>query len=465
MNREVFRLLVLIFLVSTFIASLAAMRFSEHPSLHWDAAHYALLARNLVEGNGFSNGPGHPTAFRPPLYPMVLSLVFRAVGERYRTVYLLQAVLYALAVTGSAWLAHGIAGRRAMLFTGILASINPSALEMTGMLLTETLFTFLLVGCLLLLRGAFHRSSGKVVSPGLFYYAGAGLLLGTATLCRPNAAVWSLLAGAAILLRRREAFSVRLASAVVLLVTSAIPMVPWMIRNQEIFGSPSITTTGGLNFWDFRHRDIVASSFKGTPPEEFIRAESLAQQRNMAESGGDVSRLMPVFNMCPRYFAFFYDQATIDRFRDLSETDADREFYRMGLEYTLDHPLRVLLESLHDVLRVFSPLERNGRVNPILFIALPFILCGMYLVWKHDAADGAVLGTIFLSLLIISFLIRYEPRYRIPFEPLMLIFASVGIATLTAGAWKEKKVLVLTAAGFLLFTAASFMTLSGPPAS
>ncbi len=465
MDREVLRPLVLIFLLSVFIASFAAMRFSEHPSLHWDAAHYALLARNLVEGNGISNGPGHPTAFRPPLYPTVVSLVFRAVGERYRAVYLLQAVLYALAVTGSALLAYRIAGRRSMFLTGILASVNPSALGLTGLLLTETLFTFLLVCSLLLLNGAFHRYSRKVLSPGLLHYAGAGLLFGAATLCRPNAAAWSLLAGAAILCRRREAFGIRLASAAVLLITAVIPVVPWMMRNQELFGSPCIATTGGLNFWDFRHRDLVASSFTGTPPEEFIRADSLAQQRDLAERGGDVSRLMPIFNLCPRYFAFFYDQATIDRFRDLSETEADREFYRMGLEYTLNHPVRVLLESIQDVLRVFSPLERSGRVNPILFIALPFILCGMYLVRKHDAAAGAALGTILLSLLITSFLIRYEPRYRIPFEPLMIIFASVGIAAFTEGALKEKKVLILTAAGFLLFTAASFMTLSGPPSS
>lgn len=178
MTREVLRPLVFIFLFSTIIASFTVIRYSEHPSLHWDPAHYTLLARNIVEGNGVSNGPGHPTAFRPPLYPTVLSLVFRAVGERYRAVYLLQAVLYALTVTGSAWLAYRIAGRRSMLLTGILASVNPSALGLAGMLMTETLFTFILVCCLLLLHGAFHRISKRVLSPGLLFYAGAGLLVG-----------------------------------------------------------------------------------------------------------------------------------------------------------------------------------------------------------------------------------------------------------------------------------------------
>jgi hypothetical protein len=137
----------------------------------------------------------------------------------------------------------------------------------------------------------------------------------------------------------------------------------------------------------------------------------------------------------------------------------------MGLEYSLNNPLRVLLESLQDVLRVFSPLDRSGRINPVLFITLPFILCGMYLVWRHDSAAGAVLGTMFLSLLITSFLILYEPRYRVPFEPLMIIFASVGISACNTGAWKEKRVRVLLVAGTLLFTVASYMTLSGPQSS
>ncbi|HOF67540.1 MAG TPA: glycosyltransferase family 39 protein [Candidatus Fermentibacter daniensis] len=465
MKREMLGPLLLIFLFSAITSSFAAMRFSEHPSLHWDAAHYALLARNLVEGNGFSNSPGHPTAFRPPLYPAVVSVIFRAVGERYRAVYLLQAVLYALAATGLAWFAYRMAGLRSMYFTGILVAVNPSALEMTGMLMTETLFAFLLVCCLLLLYKAFQGGSGRLPSPGLLYYAGAGLLLGAATLCRPNAAGCSLMAAAVILVRRREAFGIRLASAAVLLLASALPVAPWMMRNNELFGSPCITTTGGINFWDFRHRDPSASSSIGTPPEEFLRANSLARQRDLAERGGDVSRMAPVYNICPRYFAYFYNQSIIDRFTGLSETEADGEYFRMGLEYTLNNPMRVLLESLQDVLRVFSPLDRNGRIDPVLFIALPFIICGMYLVWRHDADAGAALAALFVPLLVTSFLIRYEPRYRIPFEPLMLVYSSVGIAACASGALKEKKVRVLMAVGHVLFTAASYMTLSGPPAS
>ncbi len=79
-------------------------------SLHWDAAHDVVIARNLAEGNGFVNEPGQPTAYRYPLHPFVLSLVFRVIGERYVAVCLLQALMGALVCSGTAWLGYRIGG-------------------------------------------------------------------------------------------------------------------------------------------------------------------------------------------------------------------------------------------------------------------------------------------------------------------------------------------------------------------
>lgn len=459
------KLLLLIFMASLLISTFSAIRYSEHPSLHWDAAHYALLARNLAEGNGFSNEPGHPTAYRTPLYPAVVSVIFRTVGERYRAVNLLQALMMALTVTASAWFAFRLAGKSAMLITAGLTALNPSALRMTGMLLTETTFAFLLVLSLILLDWALRRprKSAAAYQAG---FAAAGLSIGIATLCRPNGAIWAVIAAGGILFVKGKPVFVRIASAAVLLAAFAVPVAPWMARNHAHFGAASIATTGGRTFWEFRHRDLQATSERGIPPEEFLRVNEIVDQRDIAEKGGDVSRMAPVFNLCPRYHAYFHDQDTIDRFVGLSEGEADREFYSMGIEYTLMHPFRVFMESLEDVLRIFSPLDRSGSVNPVLFIALPLVLLGVHGIWKRNSMSGLALLTALLPLAASSFLILYEPRYRIPYEPMLLIAAGVGLAGLIrTDALMERKTRILLGGGYLLFCAASYLTLSGPVTS
>jgi hypothetical protein len=87
----VWKICIIIFLAGAAVRVTAVVTSTLHPSLHWDAAHDVVIARNLAEGNGFVNEPGQPTAYRYPLHPLVLSLVFRVIGERYVAVCLLQA--------------------------------------------------------------------------------------------------------------------------------------------------------------------------------------------------------------------------------------------------------------------------------------------------------------------------------------------------------------------------------------
>ncbi len=455
------RLLVLIFILGLFVSAISVMFYSQHPSLHWDAAHYTVLARNLAAGNGFVNEPGRPTAYRTPLYPALLSVFFRVIGERYMAVWCFQAMLSALTAAATAWLAFRIAGRRAMMITGVLAAMNPSSARMTGMLLTEIVFAFLIVTSLIMLYLALRRSAECGMLPYYGGFAMAGISMGVAALCRPNTIIWAFLACGYILVRKGGRIPVRLAASFILLAGVALPVAPWMARNQTSMGTTSLATTGGRTFWEFRHRDVETESDRGVPPPEFAEANEMADQRAMAEEGGDPGRLVPVFNICPRYHAFFHDQETIDRFTGLSEGEADRLYYRMGIEYTLSNPLKVFLESCMDTLKIFSPLDRTGRVNPVLFIALPFILVGFLRVWNLNREAGAAVITGLLSMAVVSFLVPYEPRYRIPYEPLMLLAAGVGMDTILKNGTKGRAG-VLLAVGYLIFTAAAWATLHGP---
>jgi len=463
MSSKPIKYLIFIFLLASVFHLYGAIFISQHPSFHWDAAHYTVLARNLAQGNGFVNEPGHPTAYRTPLYPFMVSIVFRIFGERHTLVYLLQALLGAFTCTGIAWMAYRLAGSRAILIVGILCALNPASIEMTGLMLTETTFTFLAMCVLILLSKALAEegSGGGRRDKYYLWFFSVGLSLGLATLCRPNAIPWAVLIGMyVILFQRKRKVTLRLLSIAVLLVGLALPVLPWIIRNKTVIGAPTLVTTGGRNFWEFRHRDRDTNEEKGIPPDEFIRANELADQRTLAEIGGDPSQMVPVYNIVPRYHAFFHDQQTIDAFRGLSEGEADRLFFQLGLSYTMSHPFRVLKESVIDVLKIFSPGERDGSVNPVLFISLPFLLLGIWVMFRQNPAIGAAVFTGILSLVIVSFLVIYEARYRVPYEPFLFLASGIGIETvLKRGIGRRFGILL--ACGLVLLTAASFITLSG----
>src|SRR5262245_57736657 len=116
-----------------------------------DEQHYARLAENLVAGNGFAWGPNEPTSIRPPLYPALLAGVWSVAGVDNLPAVRFVQILLALGTTGLICLL----GRRVYDDTiGMVAAaafwLYPSFIFFNVLILTETLFTFLLVAFVLL---------------------------------------------------------------------------------------------------------------------------------------------------------------------------------------------------------------------------------------------------------------------------------------------------------------------------
>lgn len=456
-------ILLAIFLAALIVRIYGAVYLSEHPSLHWDAAHYTVLARNLAADNGFVNEPGHPTAYRTPLYPFMVSLIFRVFGERYTIVYLLHALLGALTCAGIAWAAGRIAGIRAMIITGLLCALNPESVTMTGLLLTETTFSFLLAAGILALAYCLPGLSSRDRSP--LYYLMAGIFLGLAILCRPNAMLWALLIGGYLLITRKLTFPSRILRTSLLMAGVVILVGPWVIRNWSVMGAPTLATVGGRTFWEFRHNDIPWDYGQTVTPPEFEAANERAKPRELAEYGGDPAQMVPIYNLEPRFHAYFYDQETIDLFDGLNEAAADREFYKLGIDYTIRHPLQTLWESMKDAVRVFSPAERGGGVNILMFLSLPFVILGYHVMLKKDRRLAVASLTALASLIIASFLVLYEPRYRFPFEPIFFLAGGLGLDRFLKGSKGDIGGRIMIAAGLLLMGIACILTLQGPVTS
>src|SRR5262245_33820315 len=111
-----------------------------------DEQHYAELAANLAHGRGFAWDSGALTSLRPPLYPFFVATVWRLIGSdslpAVRTVQIFLALLTSVLAYV---LGQRLFDRRAGLVAAAIVCFYPSLLYSGVLLLTETLFTSLLM--------------------------------------------------------------------------------------------------------------------------------------------------------------------------------------------------------------------------------------------------------------------------------------------------------------------------------
>ena len=199
-----------------------------------DPDNYLPMARSLASGGGFAF-KGQPTAYRPPLYPLMLAPAV-ALGEWERQGI---AFLHLGLAAGTVWMTAAAAMRfgfsnRRVMAAGAIAAVDPVLAGQSRTVMTETPAAFLVAAALAGLSTGGRR--GAILG---------GLGFGLAGLCRP-----SLLAGAALTVlagavappgRLRE----RLLRSAVLTLTIALVLLPWMVRNLNVLGAPIWTTTHG----------------------------------------------------------------------------------------------------------------------------------------------------------------------------------------------------------------------------
>jgi 4-amino-4-deoxy-L-arabinose transferase-like glycosyltransferase len=220
---------------------------------------YLGIAHRLADGHGYSLPPTEvgeysPTAYRPPLYPLVLAGFFCLSADEVG-IAALQILLGTLTVllTYLAGLRLGL-GRAAYLAAGFVAC-DPLLLQYTALPMTETLCTFLVMLLLTMLVYSLHPAhdhessrDGELSTVGnqsRLSLSLIGGLFGLCLLCRPTIAVFGLfglLWWLAIGVRNRSIPPLNLwpvALAAVVVVS------PWMIRNQLVIGRPTPATTHG----------------------------------------------------------------------------------------------------------------------------------------------------------------------------------------------------------------------------
>jgi 4-amino-4-deoxy-L-arabinose transferase-like glycosyltransferase len=381
------RALCWLFLVAVAVRLLYVSAGLEVPAQ--DTPDYDEIANNLLSGAGFvshENWFGHPMrSWRAPLYPLFLAAVYGIFGHSHLAVQIVQAILGAATAVLVCLLAMRLRSEIAPL-AGWAAAIYPPLVATASEVMTESLFTLLLVAAVLTTLEARGRNDQR-------WALAAGVLVGLAGLVRPvglltapavlAVAAWEERAEMAVRPRRWAPFAAAFSLGV------AAALLPWTARNALVHGAfVPVSTHGGF---------IVARSNADLPDWRQEKGWQIDQR---------------VFETVP------------------SEVERDRRWLRQGLRWIAAHPVdyaRLVAERFLRLWYVFEPGYNIGFA-----LLLPWVAAGLY---RWATAPGfRYLGALCaLSVAVFCLILYGSTRFRLPLEPFFLIY---GVSAVAA-AWRH----------------------------
>jgi 4-amino-4-deoxy-L-arabinose transferase-like glycosyltransferase len=245
-SRQEKYLIAVVLAVAVLSRSAALWIYSENVADDRDS--YLAIAQNVADEIGFTTTDAdHPTAYRPPLYPLLLAVLLK-LGGCPVAIGILQLLLGTTTVFLTAILGHRLGLGRASWFAALLVAVDPVSIQYTTFPMTETFFTFLVLLMLMILirphnsRGATPCGSAAVSRRLILL----GLVFGVCALCRPTIWAYGLLVGAVWMRNAvRSGNGIRRQIPWSLLLSTTVVVSPWFIRNLVVFGEPILTTTHG----------------------------------------------------------------------------------------------------------------------------------------------------------------------------------------------------------------------------
>ncbi len=229
------------------VAAWAAPRFPASA----DGEYFAVLARRLAEGHGYTwawpDGAVTNVAHYPVGYPALIAAVYAALRGGVSVAaaaMVVNAVVGAGAAFAAQRLVRGAGTRAAAMGAGIAVALHPALVPYAAAVMTEGVAAGLLVIAAAVLGSGSGSGSGSGPGSGSRAAVLAGLALGVATLVRPQcialAPALGWLAGGG--------WRARLRGAVVVTAVALATCLPWTARNcVAMHRCALVSVNGGWN--------------------------------------------------------------------------------------------------------------------------------------------------------------------------------------------------------------------------
>jgi 4-amino-4-deoxy-L-arabinose transferase-like glycosyltransferase len=430
-------ILALAFLVRALLFLAAWLRAGGFAPFHSaDTAWYVSLAGELAAGGRFWSGGG-PEMIRTPGYPLLivpgllggqLELVTVALQIILSCATCYLVYLTARSLTGGEWVGA---------LAALLCAVEPLGVLYSVMLLSETLFTLLVVAAIYLLVAAMREG-------GMSRFALAAVCVAAAAYARPVAYLLPLVLALALAVRGALKKDRRLLAGAALSVAVSFVLVgAWQVRNARVGGYGGFSAVGDFNayfhltaalkakregraFYDclteigFYDREVYFSRHpeqRDWPPGEryrFMRREGLAAA--LAD---------------PRLAAGLYAKGLL-----ISLADPGAVEYLRLLDL---YPRKGRLLDAVVSAGVFSTARQLAASRPLVFwsnaalgllLAAYYLLAarGLWLVRRHPVTPLLVLTLAYLALAAGGTV--GSARLRAPVMPFVAALAACGLAAL-----------------------------------
>lgn len=399
----------------------------------WRAQPYepGLIAQSLASGHGFSYPtdrqwfyPKHDgaryrsTAWQEPVWPVALSLVYRAIPgqEHARDVIIgINTLLLLFTAMNLVPLATALFGPERGVPAGRLAGIALVSLPLVATEAFQELGSAFLLGALVVVACRVVVWTLRAPSPGRGLWLGALLgvtaLAGSATLLFAPIVAGILALAPATRPRRGPVI------AAAVLLSWICVIAPWTYRNFRAFGT-LVPIRTGFGLAVHSGNPVLAETFApgiggcpGIAAPPFRAADADAAVR-LARAEGSRQRLDARPVACVQ-------QATGDRTWTLNEAERDRISIRAGVQFIAAHPLVALQLAWAKAKAYYTGWD--AATTWAAGLALVGLVIGVLLAGK------AVLPIAGLTMaLSVPYLVGvpYFYRYRYPAEPILLIFAA-----------------------------------------
>jgi 4-amino-4-deoxy-L-arabinose transferase-like glycosyltransferase len=405
-----------------------------HPEriLATDSGSYLGPAQMLLDDGYYS----YPSGMRMPMYPAFIALVQAVFGDNLIWIVFWQILLGLGTVyfTYQTGLLLGLTPASSALGAVIL-SLSLESLISPYFILTETLFTFLLIS-------ATYALMRFIRSGRLIWLVLIALLTGFATLCRPIAMAFGLTSLIILLLFNKNAkFLKRLGhTAIFIVLVVALFLMPWSYRNTQVVGVSTLTTESEL-YWLWSAAMINADLQGITVDQAKNELDNVVNQTlternleptelNLSFVNGEIGKKI-VFTNLGR---FIFLTLRYDLRCFLPGIGSGVKF--LGLSQGSTEGLEVLQSQ--GILGVINNYFRGQALAGLIF--LPFVILlaatcigaviGLVNHFKKRAWLALAVQILFIGCLLVITGYNSSSRFRVPIMPFLALLAGVGLTAL-----------------------------------
>jgi 4-amino-4-deoxy-L-arabinose transferase-like glycosyltransferase len=350
------------------------------------------IGRSIAQGHGFSSpyeGNTGPSAWEPPLYPILIGGVFKIFGiYTYASAWVLlgiNSLLAALTAIPVFWIAHRSFGERVAKWSTYGWALCPYVWYWGIHWIWDTTFTPLVLACVFLLALELQDW------PGWRGWVLFGALYGVGALANPTMLAFLPFCGLWIWRQRYRTGLSSLAGVALSAAAFFLVLSPWLIRNYEVFG-----------------RFV------------FIRNDFGLQFRLGNSTGAD-GMLMP-------YLQPNLNKLELEKFQRMGELAYAAECKRIALDWIRAHPGRFVVISLKRFFYFWNGVPRpTSSTAAVDFRSSAFLATSVLALWGLGRAlrqkrPGAWLfAGLVLTYPAVYYFVYPHARYRHPMEPELLI--------------------------------------------